>query len=177
MSTGNNSGALAGARKAAFGSRALGSYIPDLTRKAYERFGFATAEILNDWPRIAGADLSRFTRPERLKWPRETAAAEEGPRTAAVLILAVEPSHALDVEYRSGEIAQRVNAYFGFHAVEKIKVIQTPGVVTAPAAQARETAILAAPPADLAFVSDEALRSSLSGLLANIRREHAAINN
>ena len=35
--------------------------MPSLTRKAFERFGFSTAALLMDWPRIVGTDLARCT--------------------------------------------------------------------------------------------------------------------
>ena len=67
--------------------RAAGSFVPRLTAKVFERYGFHSAEILTAWPRIAGDDLAAISAPERLKWPRgHDVAAENGHGPAATLI-------------------------------------------------------------------------------------------
>ena len=50
--------------------KAVGSFVPQLTRKAFEKFGFSAATLIMDWPAIVGGDIAYFTQPERLKWPR-----------------------------------------------------------------------------------------------------------
>lgn len=110
--------------------KAVGSFVPGLTRKAFEKFGFSTATLLTDWAQIAGADLAGYTTPDRLKWPRATPLEEElaegGARRGATLMLRVDPARALDVEYRARQIMERINAYFGYRAVETIRLIQAP---------------------------------------------------
>lgn len=110
--------------------KSVGSFVPTLTKKAFEKFGFSTATLITDWARIAGAELAGYTMPERLKWPRGTEAAgaddEEGERRGATLILRVDPARALDVEYRARQIRDRINSYFGYRAVEIIRLVQAP---------------------------------------------------
>lgn len=113
-------------------AKAVGSFVPSLTRKAFEKFGFSTATLITDWPRIAGAELASYTLPDRLKWPRGAANADhggeddEGGRPGATLILRVDPARALDVEYRARQIMDRINAYFGYRAVETLRLVQAP---------------------------------------------------
>lgn len=111
-------------------AKTVGSFVPSLTRKAFEKFGFSTATLLTDWARIVGADLAAFTVPDKLKWPRgpESGGAEDddGARRAATLMLRVDPARALDVEYRARQIADRINGYFGYRAVETIRLVQAP---------------------------------------------------
>lgn len=110
--------------------KAVGTFVPALTRKAFEKFGFSTATLLTDWAQIAGADLAGYTTPDRLKWPRATPLEEElaegGARRGATLMLRVDPARALDVEYRARQIIERINAYFGYRAVETIRLVQAP---------------------------------------------------
>ena len=112
------------------GSRALGSFVPGLTKKAFEKYGFSAATLITDWATIVGKDLAVYTAPERLKWPKfvetyaETEADAKG-RPGATLDLKVEPARALEVEYRRAQIAERINAYFGYRAIEKIRLLQS----------------------------------------------------
>lgn len=124
-------------------AKAVGSFVPTLTKKAFEKFGFSTATLITDWTRIAGADLAAYTAPEKLKWPRggEAAASQddEAERRGATLILRVDPARALDVEYRTRQIMDRINAYFGYRAIEAIRLVQAPLEQAARSAAAPQT--------------------------------------
>ena len=37
-----------------FGVKAVGSFVPRLTRKAFEKYGFSAATLITDWPTIVG---------------------------------------------------------------------------------------------------------------------------
>ena len=115
-------------RKGAFAAKAVGSLVPSLTRKAFERFGFSTATLLTEWARIVGADLARYTAPDRLKWPRGAHSDDEsGPeRQGATLVLRVDLGRSIDIQYRARQIIERINAHFGYRAVAEIRIIQAP---------------------------------------------------
>jgi hypothetical protein len=112
-------------------ARSVGSFVPGLTRAAFAKYGFSAASLLTDWAAIVGADVAKYTEPERLKWPRqpgiydETGAEERG-RPGATLILRVDPGRALDVQYRGRQLIERINAYFGYRAVAELRLVQAP---------------------------------------------------
>ena len=119
-------------RKPGFGAKAVGTYVPRLTRQAFEKFGFSAATLITDWAQIVGADLARATAPERLKWPKGVAAqgkaveeVDQG-RPGATLILRVDDGRALDIQYKSRQIIERINAYFGYRAVADLRILQAP---------------------------------------------------
>ena len=104
---------------------------PKITQKVFEKFGFSTATLLTDWAIIVGRDLAVYTAPDRLKWPRgfeggAVAGEEGGGRPGATLMLRVEPARALDIQYKSRLVIDRINAYFGYRAVAEIRLIQMP---------------------------------------------------
>ena len=112
-------------------AKAVGSFVPKLAAKAFERYGFHSAEIMTAWPRVVGAEIAGFTAPERIKWPRGPAGSsggEDGTGNAggATLVIRVEPARALDVEYRSAEIIDRINRYFGYRAIAVLRLVQAP---------------------------------------------------
>ncbi len=127
-----SSRALPPDRRRPFGSstRAVGSFVPKLAAKAFEKYGFHSAEIITSWAAVAGADIALISAPERLKWPRSASVARESAdfdaAGGATLILRVDPAHALDVEYRAAEILDRINRHFGYQAVSTLKILQAP---------------------------------------------------
>jgi hypothetical protein len=120
-------------------AKAVGSFVPGLTQKAFEKYGFSTATLLTDWTVIVGKDLARATVPERLKWPHlpnavDGPSTETNARPGATLIVRVDPSMALDVEYQSAQMIERINGYFGYKAVANLRLLQAP-VAEAPVAR------------------------------------------
>ncbi len=132
------------------GARAVGSFVPNVTRKAFEKYGFAAATILTNWAEIVGAETAACTRPERLKWPRKHEAAPDGAdptapdggaRRGATIVLRVEPSRALDIQYQSAQLLDRINAYFGYRAVWELRILQAPLAPAPPEATPPHTVV------------------------------------
>lgn len=168
-------------------AKAVGSFVPGLTRKSFEKFGFATAQLITDWADVAGADVARYTVPERIRWPRLPMGAPDdadgGGRGGATLILRVDPARALDVEYKRAQLMERINVYFGYRAVADVRIVQ--GTVDAGSGQTgrvatanagRGTPPINATPAkpapaagvDLKAIDDGSLRQALERMQASI---------
>lgn len=156
-------------------ARVVGGYVPKLTKKVFEKFGFSTAQLITDWPAIVGDDLARACEPERMKWPRagghfdESGEATLG-RPGATLILRVDPARALDVEYQRRQIIERVNSFFGYKALAEMRIIQAPLTGTAhrpPPTAKPKTA--PPPPGKIPGVDDPNLSTALARLQASIR--------
>ena len=157
-------------------ARAAGSFIPKLAAKAFEKYGFHSAEIMTAWARVAGADIAAFTEPERIKWPRGHAAQNSGDGSgaaeAATLVLRVDPARALDIEYRAGEIIDRINRYFGYRAIARLTIVQAPVTRTvAGAASPRVVDAAAVPPAPVNASADPGVKNALERLWASIATE------
>ncbi len=159
------------------GVKAVGSFLPALTRKAFEKYGFSTATLVTDWVRIVGRELAAATAPERLKWPRGVAPADgEGNasgqgRRGATLVLRVDGGLSLDVQYQARQIIERINAYFGYAAVGELRIVQAP--VGAERSTPRATLPTRPAPhpltAEVAQVADPGLRDALARLGAEIK--------
>lgn len=160
------------ARKSFHGAKALGSFLPSLTTKALQKYGFSAATLITDWPAIVGAEIARYAAPERIKWPRLTEQADEdavasAKRSGAVLVLRVDSAKALDVQYRAQQIIERINAYFGYSAVAQLRLIQAPMPLTPPKRAPRAPAEPLTN--EVAGITDTGLRDALARLGAEIR--------
>lgn len=90
---------------------------PILRRKAGMTTGLVAA-----WADIAGPRLADSTRPEKLVWPARRS--DLDPFEPATLVVACEAAAALRLQHQTSELLSRVNAFFGFAAVSRIKIVQ-----------------------------------------------------
>lgn len=102
------------------GFRRAAEAVPALVSPALRRRGFAQTDLVLRWPEIVGAALADACRPERLQWPRGEAAAGDG----AVLHLTVAPGWATEVQHLEPLMLERVNRFFGWRAVMRLKLRQ-----------------------------------------------------
>jgi hypothetical protein len=157
-------------------ARAIGAFVPKVTAAAFERFGFHSAEIMTSWETIVGTDLARLTRPEAIKWPRGAKGrpdAEEdgGASAAATLVVACDPAFALEISYRTSDIIDRINRYFGYRAIAHLRIVQVPRTAEAaatavPRSPVSRPARPSAQPRDLAMALEE-----LGNSIADATRE------
>lgn len=157
--------------KLATGVRAIGSLVPDVTRKAFEKHGFPAGRLAADWAAIVGQDLARYCRPERIKWPRTGELDEDdastGPAAGATLVVRVEGARALDVQYRAAHIMERINGFLGYRAITEIRIVQAP-VVCRLTKQAPQSAGRTTRPNLTASSADTPLGQALDRLAAAV---------
>lgn len=124
--------------------------------------GVSVVRLRADWSAIVGPDLARVSRPEALVAGRG--------RAGKVLRLRVPGASALEVQHMTGQIVDRVNAYFGHRTVDDIRLVQ--GAIASRAAPppvpAPDRQSLAAADERAARVEDPALRSALARLGARV---------
>jgi hypothetical protein len=152
--------------RAAATARPVGAYASRVLAPAAVARGFATTAILSEWATIVGGELAQFTMPDRVIWPRrreeDDAAAPRGRREeGAVLMLRVEGPRAIEVQHRSGQILERINAYFGYRAVVELRILQAPVTRKAPRSPSPAPRLDpdSLPPS--ATIEDEGLRTAL----------------
>ncbi|MFO6448544.1 DUF721 domain-containing protein [Erythrobacter sp. NE805] len=113
------------ARPRGQGAKAIGDLMPEIGRTAFRRFGFVQTSVVTRWPEIVGASHARVCSPEAIRFP-------PGEKAEGILQLVVVPAHAPLIEQVIPEIIERVNRFFGYRAVARVKLRQ--GAVTPPAA-------------------------------------------
>lgn len=81
--------------------------------------------LIGAWEDIAGPDFADCTRPERIAWPRRVSEMGDGFEPGA-LTVACESARALFLSHAQDQLIQRVNAFFGFPAIDRIRIVQKP---------------------------------------------------
>lgn len=145
-------------------AKAISDLMPDIGRTAFRRFGFVQSSVVTRWPEIVGPRHARHCTPESIRFP-------PGEKSDGILQLVVTPVHATMLQHVIPEIIERVNRFFGYKAVARVKLRQ--GVVQAPPAEKK-----AAPPSlkpipmelgeSLRDIGDPELRAVLESLARNI---------
>ncbi len=112
-------------------ARAISDLMPNIGRTAFRRFGFVQSSVVTRWPEIVGARHARVCMPEAIRFP-------PGEKCDGILQLVVKPAHATLIQHVVPEIMERVNRFFGYKAVAKVKIRQ--GEVKPPPASVQRTA-------------------------------------
>ncbi|MGI9355409.1 MAG: DUF721 domain-containing protein, partial [Rhizobiaceae bacterium] len=102
----------------------MADFVSKLLDPVIERRAGMTMDIVASWEEIVGVQYAKHSRPERLDWPRR--AHEEEPFQPAALVIACAGPQAVFLQADSDTIIARVNTYFGFAAVARLKLVQKP---------------------------------------------------
>ena len=150
-------------------AKPLSLLLSDVFSDAYAKQGFAARELVTRWAEIAGKEIAAYSEPLKMQWPRPV---EGQPQEPATLVLRVEGPMALEIQHSSDVILERVNRFFGWHAVGRLALRQAP--------LARRDRPPPPAPLDpksvetvartLSAVEDDALRAALARLGASIKR-------
>ncbi|ROT97557.1 DUF721 domain-containing protein [Altererythrobacter sp. FM1] len=146
-------------------AKAISDLTPQVGRQAFRRFGFVQSSVVTRWPEIVGETHARVCVPEAIRFP-------PGEKTDGILQLAVTPAHAPLIQHVIPEIMERVNRFFGYKAVARIKLRQ--GTVNPPRAEERPKAPPSLKPIPMELgdslrdIGDPELRTVLESLARSI---------
>lgn len=109
------------------GSRKLNQIVQGVTSNVYGKYGFLNGTLVEDWEKIVGPDYANSISPEKITFPA-------GKRNrGALLVKASSHSTSLIFQHIHSYVIDRINTYYGYKAVDKIKVIV--GKIDRPARQ------------------------------------------
>ena len=97
--------------------KAIGDLMPQIGRTAFRRFGFVQSSVVSRWHEIVGPQHARVSAPESIRFP-------PGEKSQGTLHLVVMPAHAPLLQHVIPEIIERVNRFFGYSAIAKIRIRQ-----------------------------------------------------
>ena len=133
--------------------------------------GFAEPQVLTRWSEIVGAHLAGLCLPVKVAYARDRS-------LGATLVIHAEGARAPEVEHLIPRILERVNQFYGYRAVSRVKLTQTapaPGFAEPRPGFARpETAAHPSPAEErraaelAASIEDETLRAALTRMGAHV---------
>ena len=105
--------------KKARGLTKISDDITDMTQKLLGSRGFIEIDILKNWDKIVGNELSQNTLPQKIDFKKGMR--EEG----TLYLITSSGAFALEIAHRQELIIEKINTYFGYKAVSQIKIMQT----------------------------------------------------
>jgi hypothetical protein len=95
----------------------IAKLLPRLVKSAFQKKGFVQTAMILEWSLIVGPEMSQKCIPEKLVFP-------QGKKTEGTLYLNVQVSSGLLIEYGAPLIIDKINSYFGYQAVTRLKLKQ-----------------------------------------------------
>ncbi|CAO3430952.1 DUF721 domain-containing protein [Azospirillum doebereinerae] len=139
------------------GPRRIGQTVPDVAGKVLGKRGLAFGALITDWPAIVGQQMALRTAPDKLSFPR-------GKREEATLHIRAMGAIALELQHLEPQIVERINSFFGYRAVARIKLIHA-ALPPAPSPMVRQRTLTMdeeiSVTTTIATVEDEELRATL----------------
>ena len=97
------------------GLRSFKDTLPKNIKKIINKKGHIYSETLSNWKYIAGDNLFKFCYPKAFKNSNRFG--------VSTLVIMVKRGHEVDMEYSKKEILDKMNSFFGYSVVEKLKFI------------------------------------------------------
>ena len=97
------------------GLRSFKDTLPKNVKKIIKKKGHIFSETLNNWKYIVGDDLFKVCYPKSFK--------NSNKLRAGYLLIMVKRGHEVDMEYSKKQILDKINSYFGYTVVEKLKLV------------------------------------------------------
>ena len=97
------------------GLRSFKDTLPKNVKRIINKKGHIYSETLSNWKYIVGADLFNCCYPKTFKNSNKFG--------LSTLVIMVKRGHEVDLEYSKKDILNRMNVYFGYQVVEKLKFI------------------------------------------------------
>lgn len=106
----------------------LHKHVHAATRKVFERYGFAYAEVLSRWREIVGEEVAAYSAPERIRWPRLASGSQAAARRklGGTLVIRVADGRAVELQHDSARIIDKVNTYYGYEAITGVSIVHGP---------------------------------------------------
>jgi len=107
------------------GFRQAGKPMQDTVKLVAGRHGFAETDVLLRWEEIVGPALAASCRPVKVHYGAERA-------LGATLIVQADSGRAPEVTHQAQIFVDRVNQFYGYRAIRRLKVTQSTGLGSGP---------------------------------------------
>ena len=95
----------------------IGKSLPKIITQDIKKKNYIQFSLLNNWKNIIGEEISKFCKPEKIIFSHTK-------NINGTIFLKTIRGRSLEIEFKSEEIIEKLNQYFGYKAVNKISIIQ-----------------------------------------------------
>jgi hypothetical protein len=99
------------------GLRSLSDLAAKLGGTALRRHGFAQDKLITQWNQLVGPQFSEVSLPIKLSFPPNQ-------KRGGTLTVKIEGSLATQFQHIQDVVLERINAFFGYKAVDRIRLVQ-----------------------------------------------------
>ena len=96
------------------GLRPFSSSLPQGLKKILRKGGYNFSSIVDNWSKVVGQNISSNCYPSSIKMGKEM--------NNGTLVVNVIHGNELEVEYKKKEIIEKINSFFGYRLINKIKL-------------------------------------------------------
>ena len=97
------------------GLRSFKDTLPKSVKKIINKKGHIYSETLSNWKYIVGVELFKICYPKKFKNSNKFG--------VSTLVIMVKRGHEVDMEYSKKNIIDKMNNFFGYSVVEKLKLV------------------------------------------------------
>ena len=97
------------------GLRSFKDTLPKNIKRIIKKKGHIYSETLNNWKYIVGDKIFKISYPRSFKNSNKFG--------VSTLLVMVKRGHEIDLEYSKKQIMDKLNSYFGYKVVEKLKLV------------------------------------------------------
>ena len=97
------------------GLRSFKDTLPKNIKKIISKYGYIFSETLNNWKYLVGDSFFKISYPKSFKNSNKFG--------VSTLLIMVKRGHEIDIEYSKKQIMDKMNSYFGYTVVEKLKLV------------------------------------------------------
>ena len=97
------------------GLRSFKDTLPKIVKRIINKKGHIYSETLSNWKYLVGDELFKCCYPKTFKSSNKFG--------VSTLVIMVKRGHEVDIEYSKKDILNKMNAYFGYEVVEKLKLV------------------------------------------------------
>ena len=97
------------------GLRSFKDTLPTNIKRIIKKKGHIFSETLNNWRYLVGNDLFKVCYPKSFKNANKFG--------ASTLLVIVNRGQEVELEYSKKQIINKINGYFGYTAIEKLKIV------------------------------------------------------
>ena len=98
----------------------MSNFLAPFTKKMLGKKAFVEADVICNWKEIVGDEMASYSNPVRIDF-------KKGERTNGVLVVETcGGAFALELQLKTKFLLDKVNMFFGYLAVEKVRILQNP---------------------------------------------------